>query len=355
MRANLAIKRLWPLALVSLVAACGASSTSNPITIGGSGTGSDSGDFDTDTDDNSGFDTGVAVPPGTADPTPNTSITRFEPTGDSSGDGFVTTVTYDGGSDSFSVDNLAFDGGGAYQRDDEVPGNNGVFPYAVYENAAQTTDPISGAAITQLSHKAIYAVSGSGQSKFAIVRTGSYVDYGFGGFLYQRDGSVTLPTTGQAQFTGDYMALRDFEGQGGLEYAVADMTIQIDFEDFNNGSAVKGGLTNRRVYDTAGADITQDIIDAINTENSTSITELPLLLVDITSGSVSSNGEIIGTMSSVLQNSSGAFENFETGNYYAVMSGTNADEVVGVLAVTGEDPRATGVTFRETGGFILTR
>ena len=46
---------------------------------------------------------------------------------------------------------------------------------------------------------------------------------------------------------------------------------------------------------------------------------------------------------------------FETGNYYAVMSGDQANEVVAVLVVTADDPRYSNVTVRETGGFILTR
>ena len=354
MRARYHLERLWPLFGAASVAACAtADSESNPITIGAA-VGADTGTIDSTTN-NAGFDTSVAVPPGTADPTTSTSITRFEPPGDTGGDGFVTTVSYDPSNDTFTVDNLAFDGNGAYTRDNEVPGVNATFPFAVYENAALTNDEITGTPITQLQHKAIYAVSASGQSKFAIVRTGSYVDFGFGGFIYQRDGSVTLPTVGQARYTGDYQGLRDFNGAGGIEYTIAEMIIDIDFSDFNDGSAVKGGLRNLRVFDTAGTEITNDIIDAINTENSTSITELPSLLVDITSGSVSANGEIIGTMTSVIQNGSGAFENFETGNYYAVLSGDNADEVVGVLVVSGDDPRATGVTARETGGFILTR
>jgi hypothetical protein len=38
--------------------------------------------------------------------------------------------------------------------------------------------------------------------------------------------------------------------------------------------------------------------------------------------------------------------------YYGVISGTNADEVVGVIVVTSE---FDGYTARETGGFILYR
>lgn len=358
MRATLSPKRLWPLLLVSVVAGCNGGATSNPVTIGGASGG---GTTPTPAPDPNGIDN-TGLPPGTSNPTPSSSIVRLEPTeGGAPGDGFATSVSYDAAADTFSVDNLAFDGNNVYTRDAQVPGNNAVFPYAVYENAPAVTDPVSGAPINQLGHKSIYAVSASGQSQFAIVRTGAYVDYGFGGFIYQRNSSVNMPTTGQAKFSGDYMALRDFENSGGIEYAVADMTIDIDFEDFNTGNAVKGGLRNRKVYDVAGNDITQSVIDAINSKNSTNITELPFLLIDITNNSVNANGEIVGDMTSVVANASGALDVFEDGKYYAVLSGgdaaagTFANEVVGVIVVTSDDPRFTGVTVRETGGFILTR
>ena len=354
MCATQSIKRLWPVLVLSALTACGGSGTTNPITTLGGASGADSGNNDTATD-NSGFNSDVTVPPGTANPTPDTSITRTEPTeGGATGDGFVTTVSYDSSSDTFSVDNIAFDGSGAYARDNEVPGGNAVFPFAVYEAAAQTSDALTGDPVNQFVYKAIYGVSASGQSKFAIVRTGSYINYGFGGFIYQRDGGVTLPTTGQARYTGDYMGLRDFDGVSGLEYTVADMQIDIDFDDFNDGNAVKGGLRNRQIYDTAGNEITQDVLDALNAENGTSLTGLPVVLIDVTTGAVTANGEMQGPVQSVID-AGGALETFETGTYYAVLSGTNASEVVGIMAITSDDPRFDGVTVRETGGFILTR
>lgn len=352
MRATQSIQRLWPVLMLSALAACSSTSTSNPITVVGGATGADVGDADS-TDDNSGFNDDVTPPPGTANPTPGSSITRSEPTGGETGDGFVTTVSYtppdgSGGGDTFTVDNLPFDGGGAYSRDNEVPGTNAIFPYAVYESAAQTLDPFNGQAVNQFQHKAIYFADGN--SKFAIVRTGGYVDYGFGGFIYQRDGGVTLPTTGQASFTGDYMGLRDFDGIAGLEYTVAEMEINIDFEDFNDNGAVKGGLRNRQVYDTGGNLITQTVVDALNTENGTSLSELPVVIIDVTTGAITANGEMQGTVRSVV-----GTDAFETGNYYAVLSGTNATEVVGIVTFTADDPRFDSVTVRETGGFIISR
>ena len=364
MRVNQLIQRLWPILIFVTMAACNASSTTNPVTIGktsgvsditsgGSGSGaSGSGDFDTK-HGNSDSGPDINVPPGTENPTPNSPITRFDPA--SASNGYVTSVEYDSTTDSFSVDNIAFDGAGPYSRDDEVGGNNAIIPYAVYESAATTSDAITGTPIDQLGYKAIYAVSASNQSKFGIVRTGAYQNFGFGGFLYNRSGSFSLPSGGQATFTGNYQGLRDFDGDTGIEYAVAQMTIDIDFDDFNDGSAVKGELSNRKVFDTAGNDITTDVLTALNNQNNTSAAALPVLTINITSGSVSANGELIGTMESLVENNAGIVSTYETGNYYAVMSGDQANEVVGVLVVTADDPRYSNVTVRETGGFILTR
>ena len=69
-------------------------------------------------DDGGGGDTGDgitgdrSVPPGTASPTPDDSLFRLEPAGEDAadGDGFVTGVSYDAGSDTFTVTGLPFDG-----------------------------------------------------------------------------------------------------------------------------------------------------------------------------------------------------------------------------------------------------
>ncbi|MFN6978608.1 MAG: hypothetical protein ACK4OP_10825, partial [Gemmobacter sp.] len=176
------------------------------------------------------------LPPGTTSPTRDTRITRFEPRENTTGNGFVTDVSYDAATDTFTVDNLGFDGDNTYSRGRRV---GSLGPYAVYENADVFNDPLTGAGIGQFTHRAIYGVSRSGQTEFAIVRTGAYTGYGFGGFVYQRNGSVELPTSGQANYRGAYSALRDFEGRGGMELATGTMRVAIDFNDFNAGAAVQ--------------------------------------------------------------------------------------------------------------------
>ena len=68
-------------------------------------------------------------------------------------------------------------------------------------------------------------------------------------------------------------------------------------------------------------------------------------------GVLDNNGEAEGALGSTI-NSNGSLEALESGNYYAVISGDDADEVVGVIVVTAS---VNGVTVRETGGFILYR
>ena len=299
------------------------------------------------------------LPPGTASPTPDRSIVRREaktPEGNGYAEGFV----YDSVADTFSVDGLAFDGGNVYQRGEQV---GSLGPFAVYEADSTYADSVTGTPIDQLLHRAIFGVSTSGNTEFAIVRTGSYIPYGFGGFIYQRNGEVTLPVTGQATYSGDYAATRDFEGRGGIEYATGQMTIDIDFEDFNASTGVypggvKGVVTDRVIFDVTGQDITNDVLSALNIELGSSLSSMPVLAFTIGPGVLDRNGEIIGNVGSNIVLPTGT-EQYETGQYYAVISGDATrgaqDEIVGIIVVESEDPRFENVTVRETGGFIVYR
>ena len=339
-RAVIMISKFLPLAAVLALVACGGG---NPL---GTGTGDDDG-----SGDDGGIVSDRVLPPGTASPSRNTSIRRYEAK-DAEGNGYARDLTYDAATDTFSVDNLGFDGANSYKRGVAV---GSLGPYAVYESAMSYADDVTGRPIDQFNHRAIYGVSKTGQTEFAVVRTGAYVDYGFGGFAYQRNGSVTLPTSGQAAFTGAYAGLRDFKGIGGLEYATGDMRIDIDFRDFNDGNAVKGYVANRAIYDLAGNDITNDVLAALNTKNSTTETALPTLVFKVGPGVMDINGEIAGELNSFVQPTGKAVEEYEAGKYYAVVSGTDPDEVTGIIVVESDDPRNDGVTARETGGFILYR
>ena len=335
-----------------MLAACGG----NPFPDDGSG------GVDPDTSNSS-----VSTLPGTNRPTSGGDITRTEEKGkgpnvdgsapDVIGNGFAEGFSYDEAADTFTVDNLAFDGGNVYKRSASVP-NMG--PAQVYAGAGTFPDTQTGALIDQFSYRALYGVSTTGRTSFAIVRTGAYVGYGFGGFIYSRDGGVTLPTSGQANYTGEYAGLRDFNGKGGMQMVSGDMEMSIDFNDFNpdesptgNGAGITGYVTNRRIFDLSGNDITASVLAEINADKNPDfdLTELPTLVFKVGPGVLDDNGEAEGQLDSTII-ANGAAEGFEDGKYYAVIAGDDADEVAGIIVVTSD---VGGITVRETGGFILYR
>lgn len=315
-------------------------------------------DGTTDPEDGGTITSNGAIPPGTASPSPDTTIFRKEPRSDE-GNGFAEGVTYDASNDTFIVDNLPFDGSEAepYQRGVAV---GSLGDYAVYEAPNVVNDPTNpNSQISQLRHRAIYGISRSGQTEFAIIRTGDYVNYGFGGFVYERNGTVNLPTEGQALYNGQGAGLRDYQGRGGLEYSTADVQIALDFDDFNEDTgqfegAVDGFLFNRRVFDLAGNEITNDIIGRINTGNNASLTAIPTAVFTISTNALDTNGEIAGELTSRFTNNSGNGVQFESGQYYGIVSGDDAEELVGIIVTeTTVDPSAEVV--RDTTGFTIYR
>jgi hypothetical protein len=341
------------LVFFGLLAACG---DGQPLFDDGTDSGGGTDDGGTDGGDGDGdLDTGPDLPPGTEDPSSDEDILRFEARDDVGG-GYVTNVDYDSVTDTFTVDNLAFDGQNVYQRGDAVSSMNG---FAVYEADLVAEDSLTGSPIGQIvPYRALLGISentvdGEPRTSFAIVRTGGYVNYGFGGFIYERNGGVILPTGGQAAFSGDYAGMRVFTNSGGLEYTRGDMVVAIDFEDFNSGPAVRGSISNREAFDINGNPI------ALGTGEGE--LQLPVLTFVIAEGVsvLDENGEMTGELTSTIVNGSGALELYESGTYYGILAGdmTAADggEIVGVIVIESEDPRFEGVTAQETGGFILYR
>lgn len=292
---------------------------------------------------------------GTTDETPGATGGR-EAKSAGTVDGYAGNFAYNKDEDTFTIDNLGFDTDSAYRRGVAVAE---LGKFAVYESPL-VRDPVSGRPIEQLEHRALYGVSRSGQTEFAVVRSGAYTNYGFGGFAYQRNGSVVIPTSGQANFTGEYAGLRDFQGKSGLEYTTGAMTVDVDFDDFDAGSAVKGTVSNRRVFDINGRDITSTLVSAVNVQHGTSLGSLPVLSMVIQPGVMNDRGEIAGDILSRVQPMDAAgkplpLKDYETGQYYAVISGNDPDEIAGVVVVKSDDPRYSGIEARETGGFILYR
>ncbi|MFN4153653.1 MAG: hypothetical protein ACK4HF_03280 [Paracoccaceae bacterium] len=313
---------------------------------------------------------GPGALPGTPAPAANTPITRYEALDEGTGNGYAQGFTFDAVSNTYTVDNLAFDGGNDYRKRLGQPVDR-LGGYEVYEAAAEVRDPQTGVAIPQFQHKMLAGVSSTGRTEFAIVRTGAYRDYGFGGFIIRRNDTFVRPPTTpdiprderQAAYSGNYAAIRDFKGRSGLEYATGTMEIAIDFEDFNRGDAVKGSVRNRQILDANGNNITASVLAAMDAKfdkNGTGpgSTQLPALLFKVGPGAINANGEIGGLLDSTVFDYNGdrpRVVGYEAGNYYGIVSGPNADEVVGVIVIEAEDPRIDGVTVRETGGFILYR
>ena len=313
------------------------------------------------TDDGAGISRD-GVPPGTDNPSPDGPIFRTEPR-DDTGNGFAQSIAYNSTDDTFYVDNLAFDGANVYQRDSDVPT---LATYNVYEADAQYPDDVTGEPINQFTHRAIYGVSrrtlpnGQPASQFAIVRTGAYANYGFGGFIYQRNGTVSIPQEGQAIFRGTAAGIRDFEGASGLQYTTADVALAIDFEDFNDGGGVRGDgvrgrMFNRQIFTQDGRNITPIIIDQLNEDNNANLRGLPEARFRVGPGALDGNGDIIGTIDSEFNDIEGNAVEYQSGNYYAILSGDNPDEVVGIVVMEGDYELQDSVTARETSGFIVYR
>ena len=351
---------------LGLVAACDS---------GGGSVLQEPGETDPDTDNgSSGGDDGEPIdstrelPPGTENPTPTSAIFRREPFDQEVGNGYVRAARYDSENDQFFVEGLGFDGdqpdGQAFSR--SIPGTLGN-SYALYEAPALFPDSVTGTPIPQFEHRAVYGVSESGETEFAIVRTGAYVNYGFGGFLYQRNGEVVLPLEGQGTYQGDYAAIRDFDGRGGLEYAEGTARVDVDFSGFRANcsaaecdNAVRGRVFDRRLFDTAGNDITRAYLDVLSAANEgVPLSQMPILSFKIGPNVADVNGEISGDVFSVSTEATLQSNLADSGKYYIVMAGDHTaapgGEMVGVVVIENEDPRFENVTVRETGGFIAVR
>ena len=285
--------------------------------------------------------------PGTRNPTANSAIRRFEGR-DGEGGGLVRTVSYNARRDTFTVDNLAFDGENVYRRHDGLRTLGG---YRVYAADETTDDFLTGEAIDQVvPYRAIYGVSrrrvgDSPRTEFAVIRTGGYFDYGFGGYIYERAGGVVLPDTGQARFTGKYGGMQIQTNGGGLVFVRGDMRLDIDFNDFNRNDGVKGRIFNR-VLLTDDGDRLGDLSDVF-------------WVIEEGTKTLNDNGEIKTEVFTLRRGSDGQVERDFEGTFSGLVAGDttagSGGEVVGVIKMEREDQFNEGVKVQETGGAILYR
>ena len=349
------IRFVTAVSLLALLSACGDGQPlfdeEGNLVAGGGGDAVDgSGEGEGDGGDGDGVDGDVALPPGTANPSRSAGIVRFEARNDIGG-GYAQEFAYNASNDTFEVDNLAFDGFNVYQRGEEIPTLGG---YAVYDGAEQVEDSLTGNPINQVvPYRAILGLSENRadderRTTFAVVRTGGYNTYGFGGFVYERNGNVVLPDEGQAGFTGSYAGLRVYTNRGGLDYTQGDIEVAVDFDDFNANDAVLGRIFNRQAFDENGVPVTNLALPELNF----SVVEGESVL--------NGTGEISGPINSYITLGTGERELYEDGEYYGIIAGDTTDpsdggEIVGVIVVESEDRRYEEVLVQETGGFIVCR
>lgn len=378
------------LALVALLAACG---DGQPL-------------FDTEESDANGGTGGVPFEPvepedvdepedvlnsGTVAPPLRGSlanrgdIVRAERINDQGG-GSTSLFSYNGNEDVFIVDGIAFDGLNQYQRFDARPQLGNVAVYqgdAVVDDFLTLDGETSPNQVQQIvPYFALYDVSdrivGAGtddetfRSSFAIIRTGGYADNGFGTFAYQRAGSFVIPSEGQATFSGTYAGLRTndtfsasaldaTEGLDGDVLTSGDITIAIDFDDFNGVPGIQGTLSNRRAFNQFGEEleVNRDIRTSAGSTRAVQLPTLPFIIRN-TGTTISEAGEIGGNVANTIIDRDGNIVEYETGTYAGLIAGDLTDssdggEIVGVLVFEAEDSRFRGVTTTETGGFIATR
>ncbi|SPF78061.1 hypothetical protein [Pseudoprimorskyibacter insulae] len=327
---------------------------------------------------NSPITTTRNLPSGTTNASANSAIVRYETQTEDSTGGYAMNIAYnnDQGQDEFNVDNLPFDGDNSYVRGNTAGAQNTIGQigsFAVYEADNTTVDPVTGTTINTFTYRAIYGRSTSGASEFAIIRSGSYAGYGFGGFIYQRNEfddagntvRLVMPTEGDAIYRGDYSGIRVYDGVSGLHYVDGDAEMLIDFKDFNDDQqGVALFISNRRLLDINGNDVTANYYSAIDAAGSAAAVRrtdgsgnlvLPTVTPVVTPGVADDNGELLQGLGSLLAFTDGTIATEGEGTYYAIMSGDNAEEIVGIAVTEGDNYWVDGTTYQETGGFIVYR
>ena len=128
-----------------------------------------SGEADNEPEDEGGpISSNTFVLPGTANPSASTAIFRSETRSEGSGNGYAEGFSYDAATDTFTVDNLAFDGDSAYTVVMDGGSRLGIGPFSVFEAPANAVDGLTSSQVEQLTYRALYAVSPDGNSSIAI-------------------------------------------------------------------------------------------------------------------------------------------------------------------------------------------
>lgn len=248
------------------------------------------------------------------------------------------SMVYDPETDEIVVNNIPFDGATAENGQARYAraGALGTSSFARYENVAG-----------QMAYFAVFRRSDSGAVEAGAFGTSSYIDFGIGGAGARRSTeTVNLPSTGEYTFTGEYAAVRVYENAVGApslpHYVTGDVTIALDFGDFDATGAIVGVIDNRTLYDNDGSEIgpMDDFV-------SLAMSEIDLETGKITDGVA--KGVSLATT-----------EELTSGQWSAILGGDGGTEIAGILVLEGDatDPPADGsdpFQVRETGVLIATR
>lgn len=187
-------------------------------------------------------------------------------------------------------------------------------------------------------HKYFAVFRRTDNSQVAAVGTGDYVGFGFGGATAQRIGNTTLPGSGEYTYTGEYAAVRITTLDGGaddVEFITGDVTMAIDFGDFDLTGAVEGIINNRDLYDNTGTWVAA-LDDYISLATAEIDFDNQLTLVSTATGY-----EIVGDVE------------ITNGQWQSFFTGPNGEELAGFLVLEGSVPSGgDDDTVRETGVFI---
>lgn len=244
--------------------------------------------------------------------------------GQSSCVGEVNRFTYDATKDRLNLNNLPLDLDGIYARDtvlEAAIGTGALGGFRAYRNVAGAGNYV-----------ALYQRSGSVQA--GVVASDTFLGYGNGGAMFGSTATVNLPTTGQANYLGNYAGIRVYEGTGAnataLGYTTGTASTLIDFNDFDNGGAIYTNITGRQAYDSAG----------------NPIGALPSLVASATQASS-------GKLNPATVTEVGPGATSATGTLYGIFGGSGGAQIAGVLVLTGPDPLASGRNVKESGAFLM--
>ncbi len=371
-----------PLALLALIAACDSSQPLNFTGLDEGPSEEDEGSIEQILDDATDEVNVSSFRDDRGD------LVRTEELDLETGAGFAEDFFLDGTEDTLEIDNLAFDGLNVYTRGANVdtPKLSDLGTIGVYHGDETVPDFLTGNPVPQfVDHVALYnesdviipgdeeaGVPDLPRTSFAVVRTGRWTDIpNPGGFIYQRAGGVTIAETGQATFTGDYGGLRIYDLRNRMDVVEGDVTINIDFDDFNALDGVAGTISNRQAYTPDGELLPTTNLDNIFDQDLSvypagttreDLVQLPDVefKVRISGESIAADGEISGEVENYyVDPNSGQLTEYEQGEYFAIIAGDttveDGGEVVGVVRMDAPVPLVPGLTVQETGGFIATR